>query len=38
MQLPGLLVGEHTLAVQVTDRLNNTTTAKTTFTIEPHSQ
>lgn len=38
MQLPGLPVGEHTLAVQVTDCLNNTTTAKTTFTIEPHSQ
>ncbi|HXU20627.1 MAG TPA: hypothetical protein VN788_08605 [Verrucomicrobiae bacterium] len=38
MQLPGLPVGEHTLAVQVTDRLNNTATAKTTFTVEPHSQ
>ena len=38
MQLPGLPVGEHTLAVQVADRLNNTTTAKTTFTVEPHSQ
>ena len=38
MQLPGLPVGEHTLADQVADRLNNTTTAKTTFTVEPHSQ
>lgn len=38
MQLPGLPVGEHTLAVQVADRLNNTATAKTTFTVEPHSQ
>ncbi len=38
IQLPGLPVGEHTLAVQVADRLNNTITAKTTFTVEPHSQ
>jgi len=38
MELPGLPVGEHTLAVQVTDRFNNTTTAKITFTVSPHNQ
>jgi WD40 repeat protein len=36
MELPGLPVGEHTLAVQVSDRFNNTTTAKVTFTVSPH--
>jgi sugar lactone lactonase YvrE len=36
VQLPGLPPGEHTLAVQVTDRFNNTTAAKVTFTVEPH--
>jgi len=37
MELPGLPPGEHTLAVQVADRFNNTTTAKTTFTVQPHA-
>jgi sugar lactone lactonase YvrE len=37
MELPGLTVGEHTLAVQVADRFDNTTTAKFTFTIPPHA-
>ena len=37
MQLPGLSLGEHTLAVQVTDDFNNTATAKTTFTVYPRS-
>lgn len=36
MELPGLPVGEHALAVQVSDRFNNTTTAKVTFTVSPH--
>jgi WD40 repeat protein len=36
MELPGLPVGEHTLAVQVADRFNNTTAAKITFTVSPH--
>jgi hypothetical protein len=35
MELPGLPPGEHTLAVQVADDFNNTTTAKTTFTVQP---
>ncbi len=38
MQLPGLPPGEHTLAVQVADDFNNTTTAKTTFTVQPRAQ
>ena len=38
LELPGLPVGEHTLAVQVADRFNNTTTAKTTFTVEPKTK
>ncbi len=37
MQLPGLPPGEHTLAVQVADDFNNTATAETTFTVEPHN-
>jgi len=37
MQLPGLPPGEHTLAVQVEDGFNNTATAKTTFTVQPHN-
>jgi hypothetical protein len=38
MELPGLAVGEHTLAVQVADSFGNTTTAKVTFTVSPHNQ
>jgi len=38
MELPGLTVGEHTLAVQVADSFGNTTTAKVTFTVSPHNQ
>lgn len=37
MELPGLPPGEHTLAVQVADDFDNTTTAKTTFTVQPHA-
>jgi WD40 repeat protein len=37
MQLPGLPPGEHTLAVQVADDFNNTATAETTFTVQPHN-
>jgi hypothetical protein len=37
VQLPGLAPGEHTLAVQVADNFNNTVTAKTTFTVQPHN-
>ena len=37
MQLPGLPPGEHTLAVQVADDFKNTTTAKTTFTVQPRA-
>ena len=33
VQLRGLPPGEHTLAVQVTDRFDNTTAAKVTFTV-----
>ena len=33
MQFQGLSAGEHTLAVQVTDRFENTTAAKMTFTV-----
>ncbi len=33
LQLPGLSAGEHTLAVQVTDRFENTAAAKVTFTV-----
>jgi hypothetical protein len=38
MELPGLPVGEHTLAVQVTDRFDNTAAAKISFTVSPHNQ
>lgn len=38
MELPGLTVGEHTLAVQVADSFGNTTTAKITFTVSPHNR
>jgi len=37
MELPGLPVGEHTLAVQVEDGYGNTSTAKVTFTVSPHN-
>jgi WD40 repeat protein len=37
MELPGLPAGEHVLAVQVADDFNNTTTAKTTFTVQPRA-
>jgi sugar lactone lactonase YvrE len=37
MELPGLTVGEHTIAVQVADRFDNTTSAKFTFTVPPHA-
>ena len=37
MELPGLTVGEHTLAVQVADGFGNTSTAKVTFTVSPHN-
>lgn len=36
IELPGLPAGEHTLAVQVSDRYDNTATAKVTFTVPPH--
>lgn len=35
VQLPGLPPGQHTLAVQVTDRFDNTAAAQVTFTVEP---
>ena len=35
--LAGLSSGEHTLAVQVSDRFGNTTAAKVTFTISGHA-
>ena len=38
MELPGLSVGEHTLAVEVTDGFGNTATEKITFTVSPHNQ
>jgi len=38
IELPGLPVGEHTLAVQVEDGVGNATTAKVTFTVSPHNQ
>ena len=38
MELPGLSVGEHTLAVEVADSFGNTTTAKVTFAVSPHNQ
>ncbi len=38
MELPGLPVGEHTLAVEVTDGFDNKATAKVTFTVSPHNQ
>jgi sugar lactone lactonase YvrE len=37
LELPGLPPGQHTLAVQVADDFNNTTTSKTTFTVQPHA-
>jgi hypothetical protein len=37
VQLPGYPPGEHTLAVEVTDDFGNTTTAKTTFTVQPRN-
>ncbi|HXX45955.1 MAG TPA: hypothetical protein VEJ38_14595 [Candidatus Acidoferrales bacterium] len=37
IELPGLPVGEHTLAVQVEDGFGNATTAKVTFTVSPHN-
>jgi hypothetical protein len=37
LELPGLPPGEHTLAVQVADDFNNTTTAKTAFTVQPRA-
>ena len=37
LELPGLPVGEHTLAVQVADSFGNATTAKVTFTVSPHN-
>jgi WD40 repeat protein len=38
LELPGLAVGEHTLAVEVADGFGNTATAKITFTVSPHNQ
>jgi WD40 repeat protein len=38
MELPGLTVGEHTLAVQVSDQFGNAATAKITFKVPPHNQ
>lgn len=38
MELPGLTVGEHTLAVQVSDQFGNTATSKITFSVPPHNQ
>jgi hypothetical protein len=38
IELPGLSVGEHTLAVEVADAFGNTATAKITFTVSPHNQ
>ena len=38
MELPGLSVGEHTLAVEVTDSFGNTAAAKITFIVSPHNQ
>jgi outer membrane protein assembly factor BamB len=35
--LNGLAPGEHTIAVQVSDRFNNTTASKTTFTVGAHA-
>jgi sugar lactone lactonase YvrE len=37
LELPGLPAGQHTLAVQVADDFNNTTTSKTTFTVQPRA-
>jgi sugar lactone lactonase YvrE len=37
IDLPGLSPGEHTLAVQVSDRYDNTVTAQVTFTVPPHA-
>jgi len=39
IEIPGLPAGEHTIAVQITDRFANTTSAKVTFTVQtPGSQ
>jgi hypothetical protein len=37
INLTGLSSGEHTLAVQVSDRFGNTTAAKVTFTVSGHA-
>ena len=37
IHLAGLAPGEHTIAVQVSDRFGNTTAAKTTFTASSHA-
>ena len=37
IQLSGLAPGEHTIAVQVSDRFANTTAAKITFSASGHS-
>jgi hypothetical protein len=34
IEVPGLTDGEHTIAVQVTDRFDNTAAAKTNFTVQ----
>jgi hypothetical protein len=36
-QLQDLTTGEHTIAVQISDRYGNTTSAKTTFVVTAHS-
>jgi outer membrane protein assembly factor BamB len=35
VEIPGLAPGEHTVAVQISDRFDNTTAAKVTFTLGP---
>ena len=37
MELPGLVPGEHTLAVEVSDSFGNITAAKITFLVSPHN-
>ncbi|HXJ16173.1 MAG TPA: hypothetical protein VNM68_03145, partial [Candidatus Polarisedimenticolia bacterium] len=37
IELPALPPGEHTLAVQVSDRYDNTATSQVTFTVPPHA-
>jgi WD40 repeat protein len=37
MELPGLVPGEHTLAVEVSDSFGNSTAAKITFLVSPHN-